>query len=315
MELKKTKPFIINRKLSNFYYVLFIFYFVSCKTNQTNAGTKHEINYIPYYLELYKADSLRMIGENEEAFKKLDSLFTIYEPLNYSVTKELVYYVKYAASTKKNINYKSHLTNLIAERGYPYKWIIQDSDLMNAYIINGFSKNDIKQLDSIFNAQINWEYRKELKEMFTQDQLSRGKLIEPSVDEYNAKRLIQLITQYGYPDIKTVGRLEEDRIMLGIMYFHLSRIDNYAELKNLLIEKLKEGKANPFDIENMITSKYLLYYHQDYFGKIDRETNGLKTIKFDVPLDTFNIRRKKYGLPSLQFARMKYDFYKNNTNP
>ncbi len=72
------KNFLLNSFLG--FSIIIIFF--SCTAKNSVAETEKETNYIPYYLEVYKADSLQIIGKNKEAFEKLDSLFKIYKPLN-----------------------------------------------------------------------------------------------------------------------------------------------------------------------------------------------------------------------------------------
>ena len=78
----------------------------SCKSNYTRIGDKNA-NYIPYYLKVYEADSLYIIGEYKNSYKILDSLFKKYEPINMPIYFEYEQYIKLAnrfdKKTKKNI--------------------------------------------------------------------------------------------------------------------------------------------------------------------------------------------------------------------
>lgn len=47
-----------------------------------NSEVKEEVNYIPYYLKVYEADSLYLTGNHQRSFEILDSLFKKYEPIN-----------------------------------------------------------------------------------------------------------------------------------------------------------------------------------------------------------------------------------------
>lgn len=108
--------------------------------------------------------------------------------------------------------------------------------------------------------------------------------------------------KFGYPESKIL-RIKNSA-SLAIMYYHLSRIEKYDELKELIFNQLKAGKAAPFEMESLISSRYLHFYHHLYFGDDDKSL-GFKIIKSDKPKDTFNMRRKKYRLPSLQYVKRK----------
>jgi len=86
-----------------------------------------EVNYIPYYLEVYAADSLRMVGKNKEAFEKLEKLFKVYEPLNEINYEEYKNYLRLSYVTNRKSNIKENTIFFIKKFGYPYKRAKNDS--------------------------------------------------------------------------------------------------------------------------------------------------------------------------------------------
>ena len=64
-----------------FFTIIFTLSLYSCKSNYTRIGDKNA-NYITYYLKVYEADSLNLIGEYKSSNEILDSLFKKFEPIN-----------------------------------------------------------------------------------------------------------------------------------------------------------------------------------------------------------------------------------------
>lgn len=273
----------------------------------------HEINYIPYFLEVYKADSLLTLNKDNEAFLKLDSLFKIYEPVNQLAYSEILNYVVLSEKLGKDIDSRKYIESLIRDWGVTVKELKKESTLVSVLKEN-FPDAELLSLEQQHNQHIDWEYRKLLKEMFIADQSSRGKQNEPEVDEDNIKKLIHLIRAKGYPDIPTVGKIANDRIMLPIMYFHIGRADEYKEFKALLLENIKKGKAIPFEMKQLIQGKYNLAYWQDYFEQTVKTAANPRRIPTYYPKDTFRIRRSNIGLPSLEYEKWKSNLMQQNNN-
>ncbi|MGG5209795.1 hypothetical protein ACQWU4_12655 [Chryseobacterium sp. MIQD13] len=270
-------------------------------------------NYIPYFLEIYKADSLLILNKDQEAFQKLDSLFKIYSPINQLTYSEMLNYVLLSEKLDKRIDSKKYIESLIRDWGVKVKELKKES-ILNSVLKKNFSDTELLALEQQHMKNIDWEYRKVLKEMFTADQSSRGKQEEPEIDESNIKKLIHLIQTKGYPDIPTVGKIADDGIMLPLMYFHIGRAEEYKELKALVLENIKKGKATPFEIKQLIQAKYHLAYGQDYFQQTNQSATNPRRIKTTYPKDTFSIRRNKIGLPSLEYEKWKNSLMGLNNN-
>lgn len=84
----------------------------SCKSSYTIIGDENA-NYIPYYLKVYEADSLFIVGDYERSYEILDSLFKKYEPIEIQGYYEYSSYVFSAVLSGKNKNLKK-----LAKKGY-----------------------------------------------------------------------------------------------------------------------------------------------------------------------------------------------------
>lgn len=292
---------------------------ISCSSKKNMAAgnqekqVTQELNYIPYYLEIYKADSLMVMKKDEEAFQKLDSLFKIYPPINQERYSEILNYILLSEKLKKNINAKPYLESLIKDWGVTVKELKRENALTQI-LKNNFSDTELLALEQQHHENIDWEYRKILKEMSIIDQSSRSKQEEPQVDEDNIRKLIHLIRTKGYPDIPTVGRIGNEKIMLPVMYHHFARADEYKEFRELLLENIKKGKATPFEMKMLTLGKYELVYQQKYFEQTTRDTIRSRGITTHYPKDTFKIRRRNIGLPSLEYDQWKASLMKQNNN-
>ena len=118
----------------SFVAFLCLLFLISCKSNYTSVGSKNA-NYIPYYLKVYEADSLYLVGNYERSYHILDSLFDKFEPLNMTLYFEYESYVKTSVILNKNVNSKSQICSLIEKFGYSYQDIKTDS-LLNVALIN-----------------------------------------------------------------------------------------------------------------------------------------------------------------------------------
>lgn len=271
------------------FIIISTFIFISCNSLIKKNLTSN--NYISYYSEIYQIDSLMKSNNKAIAFEKLDNLFKLYKPLNQRDYREMELYLKLSVEKNKKIKQKQIIKSLILEWGLNKQYIERDS-LLNVIVKSNFDENQINTLCDEYNKKLNTTYKSELALMFQNDQKSRGKENEYLVDIENSGKLIKLIKKYGYPNKKNVGDLYKDRILLGVMLFHLSRTEQYLHLKKILYKNVRKGKASPEDLKMLIESRYLIFYKYDYFG--DQETYRTN---YKISKDTLNNRRLKIGLP------------------
>ncbi|UPT71848.1 MAG: hypothetical protein M0D53_05970 [Flavobacterium sp. JAD_PAG50586_2] len=108
---------------------------VSCKSqNQrelVGQPVKHDVNYIPYYLKVYEADSLYIIKEYSKSYSILDSLFKVYPPVNLNIYNEVLNYLQLKIILNKSVD-DIELLKLISYYGYKKEFIVNDSILKSS---------------------------------------------------------------------------------------------------------------------------------------------------------------------------------------
>ena len=107
----------------------------SCKISKDVENVKviKEVNYIPYYLKVYEADSLYLIKNYERSYSILDSLFKVYKPLNLEKYKEYETYISSAFALDMKINFKDSILKSIENYGSNSRYFKYDSLMNLAY--------------------------------------------------------------------------------------------------------------------------------------------------------------------------------------
>lgn len=96
--------------------LLISFGIISCKSSYNKIGSKNA-NYIPYYLKVYEADSLFIIGNYQKSFEILDNLFKRYESVNMNNYVEYGTYLNVAVLSNNNSDLKSKVKNAYLKYG------------------------------------------------------------------------------------------------------------------------------------------------------------------------------------------------------
>jgi hypothetical protein len=166
------------KKIGLILFVLLILVF-SCKSNRQVAEkevVKKELNYIPYYLKVYEADSLYITNNYQKSYKILDSLFKIYKPIDVRNINEVLTFYKLKIILRKRIK-KQEISKLISEYGYSEEIFLNDS-LFKIYNIQS-DKYLLKIYPSMrkkYNNMIDLSLRNQIKEMKINDQFYRKKI-------------------------------------------------------------------------------------------------------------------------------------------
>lgn len=279
--------------------------FVTCSCNIRKGKAEKQMNYIPYYLEVYKADSLQLIGKNKEAFEKLDSLFKEYKPLNQIYIYEMASYVRLAELEKRKENIKPVLESLIKDWGLNKERIEKDSLISLAVQGNKIGDEEIKNWEAIFQSKLNKEYQAKIEEIRAKDQGVRksykNKDTVTFVDSKNYVEFISLLAQYGYPTYQKIGM--PLNLFLNPFYIHIAQLQDFEKKEALIMKYVKSGEASPMNIYSLIDGKYVHQYQTYYFGD-DGTWSGFNAEQ-SAPKDTINKRRRERGLPSLEYAVWK----------
>ena len=152
-------------KQFNFLVILILILVLGCATaiqtpKEVFKTSNEEVNYIPYYLKVYEADSLYIIGNYQRSFEILDSLFQKYEPLNQDIWYEMETYVNAAYKTNQIEKIKPILSNLIKNWGFNYYNLNEDIKKLNL-----ISEIEINELETKYHSKINWNLRDSIIQM------------------------------------------------------------------------------------------------------------------------------------------------------
>src|SRR5690554_5781856 len=281
---------------------------VSCKSSYTKIGDK-DANYIPYYLKVYEADSLFIVGNYQRSYEILDSLFKKYEPVDVWIVFPYRNYIisKNKVSTIK----KDELLEYVKIHDYAFFGDF-DEDIPIKELIDKFEINseEINKEIEFHSKSINASLRQELIEMLIRDQEVRRTKNEDSikkVDWAHSERLKEIISEFGYPDKRIVGGYyfngSAGFVDLSIIFNHISYNGDYEYFKKLLPELVKRGECSPFVYAMMEDRRGELF--EDGFKYYSYLRPDIKTIN----AKKINNERKKIGLPSIEYMELKYKLW------
>jgi hypothetical protein len=288
---------------------------ISCKSkviDKTNLFIEtKEVNYIPYYLKVYEADSLYLIKEYGKSHKILDSLFRIFTPLNTEQYKEYETYISCAFALQKKINFKDSILKSIENYGSNARYIKYDS-LMNLAFNNAeISSDNILRSTELYRSKLNLKLRDSIQEMCKIDQSIRSGQTSyneniKKVDSLNQIKLKYIFNKYGYPHEKLIGEFSIDKIdvNLNAILLHTDRDFRLNFLLPKILTSVKMGQAYP---EN---------YAQPYDRYLEETTGNqlygsynLKREKQNTEfIDKKNLDsiRKSIGLPSRTYKKWRF---------
>lgn len=299
------------------FLLLFItFFFISCKSSYIKIGDANA-NYIPYYLKVYKADSLFGSGKYKESYKILDELFKKYEPIN--IEGQTYEYGTYLASAVMSGN-----TNNLKQKvcyGYEnYGSIWSGSKNAHYYLDTiiksiAISKKEIDSLVSRYNSKLNLELRKEIVQMVNEDQSVRGDGYDMNginkFQEIHKEKIKEILKQYGYPSYKLIGSntgYEFNEIANFFLLFLHQNNEFLEEILPFLLDNVKNGKMGA-DEYAIIYDRYTWNKTQDreskqYYGSYTNK--GKSSLPLLEPNKIATIR-KSIGLPSLEYILWEYN--------
>lgn len=231
----------------------------SFKTKQITSSKNTDINYIPYYLKVYEADSLFLTNNFKGSYKILDSLFQKYEPINMENYKEYGNYIASSVMTGhiKDIDEK-------IKKGFSNFGTIgfnhpESSKLFDTIRkVTKLSKEDFTLFLKDYSKKINLDLRKRIVQMDIEDQSSRGDNYSVEKMKFyqkkHKKEIEDIISNYGYPNYQIIGSSgysdpsnpTQMPIIFTTIFLHQ---DNKILKKHLpmLLENLKKGKCSPDD--------------------------------------------------------------------
>lgn len=308
-------------KLALLITLLFVFSLNAQLINKENNKT----DYIPYYLQVYKADSLYEVQQFEKSYTILNKLFSNYEPLNQGTKFFLFEYEKYLKLKyllKLKIKNKE-LRKLFSNFGYKLSDVKDDSLLIKICKQKGLNSKEINKLHAEYVSKIDLNLRKQLIEMHNDDQNCRTKEKNASLlfktDSINRIKILEIFIKYGgYPFPKYTGiiSIKEDvwePVDMGVLLYHQCEVKPqvYADDKievgirgfliDFLLGELKAGKFSPLEYALMVDRKEYLNEEKKY-----HVFTAIRDKLSENQIKRININRKKIGLPSVEYERWKF---------
>jgi len=289
--------------------IIFLLFLVfSCKTKNEIADVKtiEDVNYIPYYLKVYEADSLFIIGDYERSHGILDSLFKKFEPIEIQGYYEYSNYVFAAVLTGKTENIKKIAKKAYTDNGglnSQQLKIVNKLDSIERII--GFSEKEKNVFIASYNGKINKELRKLVDKTLKEDQSVRAenfKTVEELGEMAKAHEPVikGIFDKYGYPSTKKIGF--GDNLVAVFMHADLGFKENYLLPK--LLDYIKKGEDTPDAYTNTYDKWHLHKTGNYYYSNNSSILQGKE-------LDS---ARESIGLPHKNYVRwrnkMIYDEYK-----
>lgn len=284
---------------------------ISCKNMKTKYhSTNKKLDYIPYYLKVYEADSLFYKNDYSQSFNLLDSLFTKYKPLNIEGYYEYEIYLHLLVHLNKREDYSKEIKKLIQDFGYKNEQIKNDSILNVALSKSAkLTKKEMANLEKEYIASLDLKFREQITKMNYLDQnVRKSYLIENKevamrkVDQKNDSIMKNYILKLGFPGVKKIGvyqisEKDTSDVALSILFNHFSYNGSYDFYKKELIKYIKNGECNPaiyaslIDRWHSINNDELFYYYRWH-----TEIKKLDSSQYPK----INKRRISIGLPTIE---------------
>lgn len=280
---------------------------VQCKTSSLRQEEKPK-DYRKYYLEIYKADSLTMIGKYEHSFNILDSLFKIYEPTNAPPYYEYNTYLKVSQLAKKTIS-KKKVHSLIANYGfdiatfdvnaYPVLNKVFEESNISKKRYHNYRKQYLDKIDTVLRKKIVQLKYLDQKARKIDSKKNRIKLMD-SIDLQVEKFLIDIFSRNIFPNEHVIGNHTIDKnsaISIGTLLLHTRdsiRLNYFIPRINSFVE---QGKCLPSTYCQMIDQYHLYNGKEQIYGTYN-------TLQLNPK--EYNYVRKKAGLPSIEYEQWRY---------
>lgn len=296
-------------------FLIILFIIFSCISGYNKFSSEvleeKEVNYVPYYLKVYEADSLYIIGKYEKSQKILDSLFKKFEPLNQETYSEYITYLRNKVLLNDFQGIDLVLKKAIQDYGFKVDYCKKDSIVNIAFKKSSFNEEDLIGFYEIYVRGLNLNYRHALESMIEEDQRVRieGDSEEwEKIDTKNAKELKILIKKHGYPSVKKIGRfnLNNKNSNVKILFLHATKDAREDYILDLMLESIKKGDCQPIDFAT-VYDKYLLSSGESngkvlYGELIDRNLDLDMVVLYPQKIDSI---RKSIGLEKLGYRRWK----------
>ncbi|MEC4047826.1 hypothetical protein OX284_000165 [Flavobacterium sp. SUN046] len=290
---------------------------ISCNSNKklnaiSNKGIQKEVNYIPYYLKVYKADSLYLVNDFEGSYKILDSLFKKYEPLSSDNYVEYGIYLNSAVMSNhldgidKKVRFGYlHFGNIQTLHKKSHEMYLAVNKAAN------ISKEEVKELKLQYYNNLNLDLRKKMLQMYQDDQTVRleHKSSEEMdiVDEKNRVELNQIFKKFGFPKKSLIGSNnaydvpDGGSLYLNIFFMHQSDSVRSKYLP-IVLDGVKKGYCEPLIYAIVYDRDLILKGEKQYYGTYTCDEDKICPLQNPTKIDSI---RKSIGLPHIKFYPWK----------
>ncbi|MDH6353755.1 hypothetical protein M2132_000072 [Dysgonomonas sp. PH5-45] len=289
-----------------------------CLFTGSTLSAQEKPNYITsgYYQFIYQADSALWEANEDLAFSKYQEAENVMPLLHQSHYFEMNKYVDLLVKRGYYDKALFYVNKMIDEYGDIPEFLLSGDSLVQNFI----HKSNIDVSEAALYARYQAFYTpermalvNEINEMYYNDQRIRkteneweketsGEFMDriqemSRIDEYNAKRILEIIEEYGFPDAKLLGiwNLRETVHNAEIIFHHISK---KVDIDSLLLAAVEEGKLSPqrlgvirdyntYIVDSALTKRYSIY--ATYEGTKDEDI---------VDIENLDKRRLAIGMPT-----------------
>lgn len=289
---------------------------ISCSSKQKFASEKKQeaLNYIPYYLKVYEADSLFTLKDYQGSYKILDDLFKKYEAKNTVSFYEYGTYLASCLMTGNTENIDVKVRKSYRDFGVLVVLGLDSQKHIDDLIkLSKITPSEIEELKEEYLNSLNQPLISKLTQMLNEDQSVRQNYSLEGMLFYvkkHKKELDSIFLSSGYPSDNEVGQdiffdvhnIKNKRPRFEVILTHISKeadSKDFEELNNKLLSYLKNGTCAPHDYATYYDSNLWVTKNQQKYGTIGGEDIE-KTLPLLNPKKIDSIR-KSVGLPSKNY--------------
>lgn len=298
------------RIIISIFTVVFLFCTFSCKSKYEDLRLSKKVNYIPYYLKMYEADSLYLVHNYKKSYKILDSLFEKFTPLNIEGYSEYHTYIRSAVGSNNFKKIKQITRRSFVDFGSVVSNYKVDSLLHIALQKSEYSDADLEQFIEEHKSRLNLTLRDTVAMMIVKDQSVRkaeniSYELMDNVDSENLYLLKFILHKYGYPSLSKIGNslLDGKDIDLGCIFLHANKTIKRNYLLDAIFPYVKSGDCLPSTYA-AIYDRLLLdetnFEGAQYYGEFI-----VRDLKLVNPKKIDSIR-KSVGLPHITYEKWRY---------
>lgn len=281
----------------------------SCKSNYTRIGDKNA-NYIPYYLKVYEADSLFIVGNYKKSHKILDSLFKIYEPVNDDVLYEYGTYLMTSVinndtldiEKKISFSYKNYGGMLTPTNPYESYLKLQKYYLKRSQHYQNLRKKYLNKIDYKLLSELRLMLELDQKHNRCTNDVDLINKVNIS-DSINREKLDKIIKTKIYPNYHFLGYPEQELnnfVNISTLLLHQDS-QTIEKFLPIIMDAVIKGKCNPI-VYAFLHDKYVVMYNnKEIKQKYNEFSDEIKIEKNSI----VKTNRRLIGLPSINYLNWK----------